>query len=356
MLVRKVEDELLQRLKTGKYAAGEKLPSIREMCGEFGCSYVIAFRAVQSLKNSGCLETFKGSGTFVARDVQKRLHKKLFAYVFDKPGNSELNQHDSIRYTCFQRAVRKAGYMDIALQEDESLPPDELDNLAGALITIRTPQMEELIARRIPCVFVSSLGNRYGMPYAVPDFYQGSCEVMRHLIRCGYRGIGAVTIDSKEFNQASFAPRMQAYHDMLKEAGLPGSTPLEWNIRKPETRRKLREIMTGKRRPEAFFVSCDKLAVELIHELSDMGFRVPDDIGVAGLENTEYLYGNTVPLTTASFDNTTLVNEACSLLLNMVNHPGRALSSVKVPMTLIERESTRRITITEKEIYHEING
>lgn len=95
MLVRKVEDELLQRLKTGKYAAGEKLPSIREMCAEFNCSYVIAFRAVQSLKNAGCLETFKGSGTFVARDVQKRLDKKLLAYIFDKPGNTRLDLYSA---------------------------------------------------------------------------------------------------------------------------------------------------------------------------------------------------------------------------------------------------------------------
>ena len=109
MLVRQVEEELLHRLKTGQYIPGEKLPSIREMCGEFGCSYVIAFRAVQSLKQSGCLETFKGSGTFVARDVQKRLKKKLLAYIFDKSGTTRLNLHDSLRYTFFQRMVREAG-------------------------------------------------------------------------------------------------------------------------------------------------------------------------------------------------------------------------------------------------------
>lgn len=344
MLIREVEQELLQRLKTGKYAAGEKLPSIRELGEEFGCSYVIAFRAVQTLKNSGCLETFKGSGTFVARDVHKHLGKKLLAYIFDESGDFHLNLHAALRYTNFQRIIREAGYIDIALQKDELLSANELDNLAGALITLRTPLMEQLIARKIPCVFISSLGNHDGMPSAVPDFYQGSCEVMRHLIQCGYRRIGAVTIDSREFNQASFEPRIQAYHDRLEEAGLPAFPVLEWDIRKPETRQALRHIMSAQQHPDSFFVASDKLAVELIQELADMGFRVPEDIGVAGLENMEFFYGRVAPLTTAAFDNKALVREACSLLLNMIDRPSETPSSVKVPMTFIERKSTRGIS------------
>lgn len=46
MLVRQVEEGILQQLKSGQYAPGEKLPSLRELSREFGCSYVIAFRAV----------------------------------------------------------------------------------------------------------------------------------------------------------------------------------------------------------------------------------------------------------------------------------------------------------------------
>ena len=341
MLVRQVEEELLHRLKTGQYAAGEKLPSIREMCGEFGCSYVIAFRAVQSLKESGCLETFKGSGTFVVRDVQKRLKKQLLAYVFDKTGGTPLNLHDALRYTSFQRIIREAGYIDLALQEDETFSSEELDNLAGALITLRTPQMEELISRKIPCVFISSLGNPYGFPSVIPDFYQGSRDVMRHLIRQGYRDIGCVTIDSEEFNQGSFAPRVQAYRDVLNEKGFPIRSPLEWNIRKPETRKKLREIMLHPHHPDAFFVPTDKLAVEVVQVLAEMGFRVPEDIGIAGLENMEFLYAPGIPLTSASFDNLALVRKACALLLDWIEHPtAEPPQNLTIPMTLIERKST----------------
>lgn len=342
MLVREVEEQLLHRLRTGKYIPGEKLPSIREMCGEFGCSYVIAFRAVQSLKQSGCLETFKGSGTFVARDVQKKLKKKLLAYIFDKSRTTQLNLHDSLRYTCFQRMIREAGYMDLALQEDESFSPDELDNLAGVLITLRTPQMEELIARNIPCVFISSLGNPYGFPSVTPDFYQGSRDIMTHLFRRGYRDIGCITIDSEEFNQGSFVPRVQAYRDVLKEKGLPTWNLLEWNIRKPETRKKLKKIMSQPYHPDAFFVPNDKLAVEVVQVLGEMGFRVPEDIGVAGLENMEFLYTSGIPLTSASFDNLALVREACSLLLDWIEHPSEQPSSRTIPMTLIERKSSEK--------------
>ena len=132
--------------------------------------------------------------------------------------------------------VREAGYTDIALQEDELFSPAELDSLAGALITLRTPQMEELLARKIPCVFISSLGNPYHLPSVIPDFYQGSRDVMLHLIRRGYRRIGCITIDSGEFNRSSFLPREQAYSDVLRETA---SLSLRlWNGTSERRRRK----------------------------------------------------------------------------------------------------------------------
>lgn len=349
MLVRKVEDELLQRLQTGMYAPGEKLPSIREMCSEFGCSYVIAFRAVQTLKASGYLETFKGSGTFVARDIAARLQKKQIAYIFDNGCGVQLNLHDSLRYTCFQKLVRKAGFVDLALQEDEELPDEELDKLAGALITLRTPLMDRLIERHIPCVFISSLGNAYGMPSVTPDFYHGSSEVMHHLLACGYRRILAVTIDAQAFNQASFEPRMSAYQDAMNEAGLVPQAPFEWNICKPEVLEKFHSLMKQENHPDTIFAASDKLAVEVIQELEDAGFRVPGDIGVAGLENMEYLYGRTAPLTTASFDNRKLVKASCALLLKMISHPGAVHKPQKLPMDLIIRNSTLNKANTKKE-------
>lgn len=340
MIGRKVEEELLQRLKTGQYSAGEKLPSLREMCGEFNCSYVMVFRAVQALKRQGCLETVKGSGTFVVRDLQRHLDKKLLIYIFDKPECRQLNPEDSLRYTCFQRTIRKSGFMDLALQEDDFLEPKEMNEVAGALITIRSPMMEELIARKIPCVFISSLGNHYGMPCVTPDFYQGATLVLRHLLEIGARRIHALTIDAREYNQASYAPRLQAYRDVMKEAGLFARPPLEWNIRNPENRNNLRKLMEGPEAPDAFFASNDKLAVELIHELNFLGIPVPEEVKVVGLENLEYLYGTLPSLTTAAFDNVELVRSACALLQKMMNNPGKIPPSVRVPMSLITREST----------------
>ena len=92
--------------------------------------------------------------------------------------------------------------------------------------------------------------------------------------------------------------------------------------------------------PDAIFASNDKLAVELQHELNRMGISVPEDIRIAGLENQEFCYGSLPPLTTAEFDNTELVQTACASLLNMIHHPGRIPASVKIPMSLILREST----------------
>ena len=132
MLVRQVEEGILQQLKSGQYAPGEKLPSLRELSREFGCSYVIAFRAVQSLKNSGYLETAKGNGIFVTGDARSKMEKKLIVYISDCQESSQLTPQDLLRYSCFQRIVREAGFVDLALNEEESLSSDQMNQLAGA--------------------------------------------------------------------------------------------------------------------------------------------------------------------------------------------------------------------------------
>lgn len=340
MLSRKIEEELLRRLGSGKYAPGEELPSIRAMCREFGCSYVIACRVVQKLKQLGCVETVKGNGTYVTRDFQRCLRKRLLIYVFGEERCDSLTPGNVVRYTTFQRMARQSSHMDLALRENEQLSAGELDNLAGALITLNSVMMDELAARRIPCVFISSLDNPYGMPTVTPDFYQGSMLVMRHLIAAGARRIQALTIDGAAYNQGSYLPRLQAYRDAVEEAGLPVRPPLPWNIRNPENRSWLRALMRSPDAPDAFYASNDKLAVELIHELNLLGLSVPGEVKVAGLENMDYLYDPLHPLTTAAYDNELLARTACELLRQMIDNPGERPASVKIPMTLIKRVST----------------
>jgi len=61
-----VSQHLLERIESGVYAAGERLPSQEELCQEFAVSRTVIREAVASLRQNGYLVVRQGAGVFVA--------------------------------------------------------------------------------------------------------------------------------------------------------------------------------------------------------------------------------------------------------------------------------------------------
>jgi len=57
--------EIENRIKSGVYKPGSKIPSIRRMAEEFGCNKLTVQKAFEKLKRDGYLENIVGSGSFV---------------------------------------------------------------------------------------------------------------------------------------------------------------------------------------------------------------------------------------------------------------------------------------------------
>lgn len=65
-----VVDKLADRIVSGTYRPGEKLPSSAQFCEEFGVSRTVIREALASLKNAGRVIVRQGSGVFVSeKDV-----------------------------------------------------------------------------------------------------------------------------------------------------------------------------------------------------------------------------------------------------------------------------------------------
>jgi len=63
-----VSQHLLERIESGVYTAGERLPSQEELCQEFGVSRTVIREAVASLRQNGYLVVRQGAGVFVAEN------------------------------------------------------------------------------------------------------------------------------------------------------------------------------------------------------------------------------------------------------------------------------------------------
>ena len=60
-----IQNYILQKIESGEYAAGDKIPSETELARRFDVSRLTVNTAVKELANSGIVERVQGKGTFV---------------------------------------------------------------------------------------------------------------------------------------------------------------------------------------------------------------------------------------------------------------------------------------------------
>ena len=60
-----IAQRIRQRIASGHYTPGTRIPSIRQLAGEFGCNKLTAHRAYETLRKEGLIENRVGSGSYV---------------------------------------------------------------------------------------------------------------------------------------------------------------------------------------------------------------------------------------------------------------------------------------------------
>ena len=65
-----IVEQVVAKVMTGEWKAGDALPSIRELAGNSQVSVITVKRAYLELEHAGVLTTRQGRGTFVSENVQ----------------------------------------------------------------------------------------------------------------------------------------------------------------------------------------------------------------------------------------------------------------------------------------------
>ncbi len=65
LLYSHIENDLRQKIISGAYGPGEKLPTEAELCEHYGVSRITVRRAIQNLADDDMLRRYRGKGTFV---------------------------------------------------------------------------------------------------------------------------------------------------------------------------------------------------------------------------------------------------------------------------------------------------
>ena len=213
-----------------------------------------------------------------------------------------------------------------------------VEGIAVMTFGIEQPLLEQLSHRNIPLVFIDIGPERPRISLVNIDYHHGIRQGVQHLTALGHRRIAFITGPLKLHSAKS---RLAAFKKSLRECGIEADKRLivESNHTMEGGMAAAEKLLMEKARPTAILCSNDMLAIGVLHELSRMGIRVPDDISLVGFDDIHMAEMMIPPLTSIQMSRTEIAHAAVEALRAHLekDSPQRAY---KIQTRLIVREST----------------
>ncbi|HMS38497.1 MAG TPA: substrate-binding domain-containing protein, partial [Arachnia sp.] len=172
------------------------------------------------------------------------------------------------------------------------------------------------------------------------DNLAGATAATEHLISLGHRRIGAI---GRHPGVSTGSVRLKGYRAALREAGLPVEPDLIMateNYSREEGRLAMLQLLSLPEPPDAVFCFNDLMAIGALRACAERGVRVPEDVAVAGFDDSLEGRYTTPSLTSVTPDMDFLVDSVLRLLTRRIQSPGTPGEQVRVPWALVLREST----------------
>ncbi len=105
-----------------------------------------------------------------------------------------------------------------------------------------------------------------------------------------------------------------------------------------------KKIIAAKEKPTAIIAAYDVIALSLIHELTESGINVPEDISVMGINNISAAAYAQVPLTTVDLFSEEQYRTAVQILFDKIADESDAVKHITVEHKIVERASVKKIS------------
>lgn len=206
----------------------------------------------------------------------------------------------------------------------------------------RYDHLETVVQRQIPLVLIDR--DYAGLPVSrvTTDDYHGAWAVTEHLIQRGcrriahLRGPAGLTVSEQRF---------AGYIDCLTHYGLPirGELISPTNFKIDSAILPTQQLLNQTELPDAIFGVNDQVAIGAMRVLTERGLRIPDDVAVAGFDDSPTAAYTCPSLTTVARSGQEISAEAARLFLMQKQAPNHTpVESVLLPARLIVRESSQR--------------
>ncbi|HJD22143.1 MAG TPA: LacI family transcriptional regulator [Candidatus Gemmiger faecigallinarum] len=222
------------------------------------------------------------------------------------------------------------------VQLERQLASRKMDGVILSRAMADDPCLDLLRQYRLPFVVIGRCEDDT-IPQADNDQVGASCEMTRLLLRLGARRIALIT-GSTTYTVNS--DRMRGYLRALPEFGIALDQQLVQTGVESDTQRADALEAVLEQRPDCLLCGDDRLAFDIMQELHARHIRVPQDLRVASLYDSELLKSMAPSVSAVQFDAGRLGATACRMLLDILAGKQVELRQVEGYQVIL-RDSTK---------------
>lgn len=358
-LYRQLLNEIRERIASGEWPVGTRLPTEDELVAQLDVSRVTVRQALQAAVAEGLLVRVPAKGTYVAETKRPLRSRGFVGYVI--PHLSHSFNVQSVLGA--ESVLKEEGYQLIfcnseadAHKEDHLLERLELDGTVGYIIHPLHAERKDraiyrLVAEGKPVVLVDRYLPDLPTDTVMSDHFSGGYAVVRHLIEQGYTDI--LYLARHPLELSSIAERWRGYQAAMAEAGLTPRPPLlvggpvelgyiqsqrAFTLQENATIQAIAEFLCGPERPQAIVAMNDIYALLTLEAARQVGLRIPEDFALVGFDDLDF--AEHFNLTTVAQQPFAMGVEAARLLLARMRGERSVVGQVRLPTQLIVRSSS----------------
>lgn len=202
----------------------------------------------------------------------------------------------------------------------------------------------EQVASAVPTVIVGRHGTSAVYDTVADDDTEGASLIVGHLARLGHRRIAHIEhleTDPTRLVEMPNAQRADGYRQAMREHGLAECIDVvSTSYTREGGHQGMSELLARPRLPTAVFAGADIVAMGALEAVAEAGLSVPDDISVAGYDNTTFAALGPISLTSVDQAGQEMGRTAARLLLDRIADRHKPSSQVRLSPTLVPRRTT----------------
>lgn len=258
-----------------------------------------------------------------------------------------------------QDVAYHVGYNVMFFISDESYEREKtiVKNLSTSLLdgllisvsieTTDSDHIRKLMDQGMPIIFFDRYLADLPVSRVIQDDYRGAYNITMHLIQQGYQRIAHLA-GPKHMEMA--IRRMQGYIDALRDAKIPIRKEyiIHSGFSQEDGIKDVSKLLAVKPLPEAIFAVNDRKAIGAMMALKKSGYRLPEDMALAGFTNAPVSEAVEPGLTTIEQSAYQIGTTSCRMLLDRIKSPDQPPQTIIMPSNLIIRESSKKKIIKIK--------